>query len=415
MLLQLPDEILWHISRELEDQHDRLHLATSCQRLYGTLRSTIFWEVALCTYLPESLDEIDQVCQFLYTIVRDPKLASMVHVLDLGCWQTKSTRDDEGSPDDFDFDRDLMENLVREATSDGDYREQWLEDLAAGVTDAWLALLIPRLTNLCEISFVWPSGADYFPAMRYLGGFRVYESSIDEDRGEDDELDKKLSVKIDPGSSSITDIVVKVCDAADGMHAWIRGCKALTSFRLTMDSLVSYAPPNKRKLYKALSVHKAVLEAISISNVPDSIEDESTDSFMGPFADFSALKVLHVACADIVGLDNEKRPMRSLSDVLPSSLETLSLCVLDGDLFGWVIKQCELLLDSNVCPQLESIRLESRAISDPTEALKAKELKRRCQDEGISFRTFDVERWEVERKVMRYWDSVWPIDHVFDL
>jgi hypothetical protein len=168
MLSELPEEILWLISKQLEHPQDRLDLATSCRRLYGALQSTVFCNVKLCGYwgtkdMPSKNAAL--VSQLLSTIVRKPKYASMVQALDLGAWETKGICDAHGYPSDFDFDRGLTEKLVREATSDDSRQEKWIKHLEMGVTDAWLALLIPRLTNLRKISIVWTENADYVTKM----------------------------------------------------------------------------------------------------------------------------------------------------------------------------------------------------------------------------------------------------------
>lgn len=446
MILQLPDEILCLISRQLDNQHDRLQMATSCRQLYGTLRSTIFWKVMLCNYRPENR-EIKQVSQFLYTLVREPKLARMVQELELDGWDTAATCEFHGYPTKVDYDSDVMEPLVREASGDSDRQKSWISDLERGITDAWLALLIPKLSNLRKISLTWNFEADYvskmfveaakaetpvfshleeayaahwdteggadtelmlpffkFPAMRKIGGFRLCDGFEWDENGNAENSLRHIEI----GCSSVTDIDLDITNATDGLQSWIRSCKALKSFRIRDGgSNISYEPPNQRRLYEALLLHKTTLQAVSISDDLD--PDENENSFMGTFADFTNLKTLHVPCTGIVERDDEDMPTQGLIEALPSSLELLFLYAPYGALLEWVIEQCDLLLDSNVCSNLKTICIESSSFSKAEISPKIEELERRCQDGNVSMRTFKSESLEAAT----FWDSIWPVDHIF--
>jgi hypothetical protein len=456
MLTQLPEEILWLISGQLDDQIDRLNLATSCQQLYGELYPTVFRKIRLCGWYGVEW-QIEKVAPFFYTVVRNPKLASMVQELNLGSWDTRSSMVNRGSPD-CEFDRDLMERLLREASTDTQNRAEWMKDLEDGVTDAWLALLIPRLTNLHKISLVWNHDASYvykmleaasksktpvfphleeawgahwdtemgtdtdmmkpffkFHTMRKIGGFMLYEPEAFDDEEEEEEegwTPRNRLETFDIGFSNITDIDLRMTNVADGLQSWIRACKALKSFRLAEGgSIVSYAASHREKLYSALSDHKTTLQAVSITNDPDHVHhDEEDNPPKVSFAEFTSLEILHAPCADVVGLDTEDRPTQSLPDVLPPSLKILSLCFFYEDLYEWLIEQCDRLLDANVCPNLESICLESYVFGAPDMVRKADELKRRCHESGVALQLFKVESSDA----FEYWESIWPLDHEFN-
>jgi hypothetical protein len=157
-------------------------------------------------------------------------------------------------------------------------------------------------------------------------------------------------------------------------------------------------------------LHKTTLQAVSISEDPNGVDpDENENSFMGTFADFTNLKTLHVPCTGIVERDDEDMPTQGLIEALPSSLELLSLSAPYGALLEWVIEQCDLLLDSNVCPNLKTICIESSSFSKAEISPKIEELERRCQDGNVSMRTFKPESLEAAA----FWDSIWPVDHIF--
>lgn len=455
MLTQLPEEVLWLIAGQLDDQIDRLNLATSCQQLYGQLYPTVFRKVRLCVWYAVDR-QIERVAQFFYKVVRNPKLASMVQELSLGSWDTRSSMAGPASLDS-EFDRDLMERLLQETSTDTQTRAEWMKDLEDGVTDAWLALLIPRLTNLRKISLVWAHDAFYvyrmfeaasksktpvfshleeawgahwdtemgtdtdmmkpflkFHTMRKIGGFMLYEpeafDGTEEEEGEWTPRNRLETSNI--GFSTITDIDLRLTNAADGLQGWIRACKVLKSFRLAEGgSIVSDVASNRERLYSALSDHKTTLRAISITQDPDHVHhDEEDHPPKVSFAEFPSLEILHAPCADVVGLDTEDRPTQSLPDVLPPSLKILSLCFVDVDLYEWLIEQCESLLDANVCPNLESICLESYVFGSPDMVRKADELKRRCHESGIALQLFKVESSDA----YEYWESIWPFGHEFD-
>ncbi|KAF3386195.1 hypothetical protein F1880_000219 [Penicillium rolfsii] len=455
MLSELPEEILRLTSKELEHQHDRLNLAISCRRLYGALHPTIFYKVKLCDYGWGTRDSpsrnLPQVSHLLSTIVRNPQYARMVQELELGSWETEEICDLHGYPGDFDFDRDVVEKLVQEATSDRTRQEKWRRHLELGVTDAWLALLIPRLTNLRKISIVWTGETDYvtnmfvevaksktpvfphleeawaahwatedgaetelmlpffkFPSMRKIGGFMLYDRlDWDDEHGQ-----KEPFKDVDIGCSSVTDIDLRMTNATNGLQTWIRACKALKTLRLGDGGMmVSYEPSHRGKLYEALKSHKTTLQAISISDdSSDGYSDENENTFMGSFADFANMKLLNIPWDTILERDDDGNPTQSLMDVIPSSLEFLSLFDGCAAVFGWLMEQFELLLDSNFCPNLKTICIEVSSFRRPEVTAKEKELTLRCQDRGVAFQVLE---WGSE-EVTEYWDSVWPCGHVFE-
>ncbi|GIJ91852.1 hypothetical protein Asppvi_010827 [Aspergillus pseudoviridinutans] len=412
--------------------------------------STPFNPVELPSYRPGTT-EIEEVSQLLYAIVQCPEIASLVRVLQLGAWQTVLTREYGDHPDEFHFDHDLVEKLVREATSDKERQEKWIKDLEQGVTDPWLALLIPRLTYLRKISFVWAYGADYvstmlveaaeaensvfpyleevwaahcdteggteaevmlpffrFPAMRKLGGFMLHTWL-----GAEEPSDRILLKGLEMGSSNITDIDLKNTCAPNGLQNWIRTCKMLETFRLS-DGGVNVAEnvTNWGKIYRDLCHHKTTLQAISLSDDPDTLEEEQDrEVFMGSFADFTSLRILRVPCTGLAQLDDQERPMGRLVELLPSSLEILCICDAHRPSLEWTVDQCECLVNSDAFPNLESICIESNAMTVPNDICKIEALQRRCEKKDISFRVFEPE----SRKAIEYWGRVWPFDHDFDL
>ena len=167
MLTELSSEILCLIAEGLNLRKDRYHLAVSCRQLYDVLLPSLFSHVRLCE--TRRMHSIGQVSQFLYAIVRNPKLADSVRVLHLACWETREDHysppplvleSRDGSETDFEYDVAVIRTLLDEPTCSEEEKTRWNQDVELGITDAWLALLIPRLRALQKINLTWPFSRD---------------------------------------------------------------------------------------------------------------------------------------------------------------------------------------------------------------------------------------------------------------
>lgn len=427
MFAELPEDVLCLISEGLNRRRDRYHLAVSCRRFYAVLLPILFYHVHLCE--TRRLHSIGQVSRFLYALVRNPKLASSVRVLELGCWETPKDyysppplvlETQDGSERDFAYNAQIIHTLLDESRCSEDERAQWNQDVEFGITDAWLALLIPRLRGLRKISLTWPyyegegyvskmleraasgkgpgfpyldeafgcwydseNAADTFlmhpflkmPAMRKLGGF-----SLEEDVYRSNERQPSA-----PFSSGIVDIDLDRTNASHGMRHWIESCKALRSFRINHGgATVGDGNFNPRALYQSLLLHRKTLERIWIRSDEDNFPDED-GPWMGSFAEFPALKLLHASLRGLALVDDEDEPGRELKDVLPPSLENLYLWDCDTELSGWAVEQMESLIGSQRLPKLKTLNFESPKMQDPGHQRKLEQLGQQCQDAGIAF------------------------------
>ncbi|KAF9884008.1 hypothetical protein FE257_002396 [Aspergillus nanangensis] len=398
MLTELSSEILCHIAKGLDFQQDRYHLPVSCRRLYDVLLPSLFSHIRLCE--TRRMHSIRQVSQFLYAIVRNPTLANSVRVLELGCWETR--KDD--SETDFEYDEAVIQTLLDESTCSEEEKTQWEQDVKFGITDAWLALLIPRLRALRKINLTWPFSRDRlyvskmlvravsgegpgfphldeafgswydtenganttlmhpfleFPAVRKLGGFSLEENVHDSGQ----------SRPCSSISSRITDIEGQMRHTA----------------------CVGYDDFNPRALYQSLLLHKNSLERIWLGSDEEPLSDDNP--WMRSFVDFSVLKTLKVSIKGIAFLDNEDEPTRQLTNVFPPSLENLYLWECDRELFGWAIEQLESLIDSEHLPKLTTLNFELPKMEDPDDQQKLEQLGRQCEDAGIAFNADDWVYW----------------------
>jgi hypothetical protein len=382
------------------------------------------------------MHSIRQVSQFLYTIVRKPKLAEFVRVLQLACWETRDYHysppplvlgSRNGSKTDFEYDMGVIQSLLDESTCSEDEKAQWNQDVKLGITDAWLALLIPRLRALRKIDLTWPFSRDIlvvskmlvravseeipgfpyldeafgswydsegganttlmhpflkFPAMCKLGGF-----SLEENKHDSGQSSPCSSI-----TSSITDIDLDRANAPYGMRYWIESCKVLKSFRINHGgAMVGYDDFNSRALYQSLLLHKNSLERIWL--VSDDKSFSKDNPLMGSFVEFSVLKTLKVSIKGLALLDDEDQPTRQLTNVFPPSLENLYLWECDSEQFEWAIKQSESLIDSKSLPKLTALNLELPKVKDQDKEQKLGHLVRLCEEAGIAFYTDDWVYW----------------------
>ncbi|KAK4861700.1 hypothetical protein LT330_003735 [Penicillium expansum] len=431
-LLNLPEETLCLIAESLDHQRDRHSLVLSCRRLYTVLLPTLYSQVILGDVNNHT---VGQVSQFFNAIARRPELASAVRALRLESWDTE---DDNGDIDcEFEYDGELIRRLVAGTC----WSNQPNDQLRRGNTDAWLALLIPQLKGLRQISICYPYGTEYvekmflkaakenvttfprlteafaewydtensipascmepffkFPAMRRIGGSYIVDS--DREGGEP---------RITP-FSGVTDIDLDMTNTECGFGVWIESCKALKTFRLNVGGeMISEGPDLvSAPLRESISLHKSSLEAFWLCG--ESYEPpEDDDGWMGSFADFNTMKYLHISLSMLAKLNDDFEPTQEIVALLPPSLETLYLCHCHNELLEWAVDQIGRLLDSNCLPRLTSLGLEGYGPSEVHQSSletmrKLEELHKRCADAGVFFATSIGSH----RVIPSHFVSLWP-------
>ncbi|RMJ23918.1 hypothetical protein PHISP_05225 [Aspergillus sp. HF37] len=414
MSSDIPSEIICLIAEALDSQQDRFHLAVSCRRLYRLLLPALYSHVGLCG--------IRAISSFLYTIVGNEELATAVRFLGLHGWAVPG--DDWASAEEFEYDAKLMHKLALEVGCFGVERDEWIRNLELGVDDAWLALLIPRLTGLRRMYIMWPYGTSYFadmfakvafedvpvfphleesyaawydteggadtslmlpffkfPAMRKIGGYTL----------RDDPNDKPAMTRL----STVTEIDLLNSNSFCGLRNWIGSCQPLRRFRITYDDpLVSPGEPfsfgelDIRAIQQSLQLHKTMLESvwICLNNDENLYEGE-----VGSFAEFTTLKTLHISVSPL-GLmvsDYESLVSRQLKYRLPPSLENLFLCDCSPLYISQTCKQLEDLINLGVVPNLMRLGLQSKRIHHaPRRQQDLEQLKHRCKEAGIVFNVY---------------------------
>ncbi|KAJ5984012.1 hypothetical protein N7481_006111 [Penicillium waksmanii] len=424
MFEDLPPEILHLVSHHLNN-NDIFHLICLSRRLYTIIQQNLYAEVFLCGRNHSS----QQVVTFLYAVTRDPRLASYVRCLWLGDWDCG---DGIIHLDKAELDSGYLLKLVSERTGySEEERSKWLKDLEKGDDcDPWLALLILQLKDLRKILINWAYDAKYvldmlrkaareqepvfrhleevyatwwddtegsipshrmtsffsFPSVRKVGCCCLgedYDSDDDEydsdNYDSDDSIHLRLEVPL-PQSSNITHLDLANSNAGNGMRDWVQACKVLKSFRL-----IHHGTLGRGRLYESLSLHKTTLESVW-AEPDEGVYIEEQDDWMGSFADFPVLKTICLLVPNLVGFDENKRPMRKLLDVLPHSLETLYLIInREGNGLLDAMEQLVELASAEKFPNLAAIHIEARGIQSPKSHSKLQGTKRACEEAGKSF------------------------------
>jgi hypothetical protein len=380
--------------------------------------------------------DIRNLVTFVHTILRNPTLAKVVHYLDLDSWDGSWKEDpDIHNPFEYDgYDANLIENadyifcLAEE-------RWYWIQALRGGLADVWLIILIPKLTNLRGIKITWPYGegrvltmfsraAEYgaplfphleevfaehcdtknsveaswmvpffkFPAMRKLSGRMITDHDHDHVPG----------TRIQP-CSGIEEIDLDMSNTEYGFCVWIQSCIALKSFRLEIGGpTVSECSIQSHRLRDSLSYHKTTLEKFWLRTDKESNRDLD-EGWIGSFADFSALKMLHIPFAMLADFDEESATNRDMVPLLPPFLESLYLCQCDYGLINLAIDQVEALLGSRCLPNLTSLGLECSRAPEAARC-RLSLISKRCEEAGITFVNLPPE----QRETRDYLATVWP-------
>ncbi|KAJ5239672.1 hypothetical protein N7468_004291 [Penicillium chermesinum] len=444
LLNNLPLEILELIVLHVSVR-DLCHVIATSHRLCDLLQPRLFTNVKLSDIYgcKEGPALSYRVSKFLYAVVRNPRLAHHVRTLEVSGWNVNGFdieyREEEKKAR---FDRGLAEKLVEEphGYTEGE-RAQWLEDLEEFQTEAWVALLLPKLEKIWKLSLDWPQDSTHilnmfrkagdrsepvflisrkedggsipayflnpffkFPSMRKLGCSRLRDQKREEwgpELGNDEPpLEKDV---LQPYCSNITAIDIAQACCFDGLREWIQACKTLKSFRTS------------------LLLHKSTLEAIWIDR---SSFGDGNDGWMGSFAEFTALKALAITLPGLVGVayggnrhEDPPRKLRKLQDVLPSSLETLYLDLDERFCFSQALDDLSDLVASREFPQLVTIHL-NRVIKHENRE-KVAWLKKVCEKAGVQgffshkhrgYR-YDV-LWMLSNRSL---EPIWPFNRAEDL
>ncbi|KAL4878790.1 hypothetical protein BJY04DRAFT_195086 [Aspergillus karnatakaensis] len=387
---RLPIELLHCIGQHLfQDSSFRLMLTS--RTLYHVILPLMYSDI----FLRQTNLTAKKLSSLLHTLTQKPQLAHSLRVFRIEGWDTREPPEGDKptcTNPEFTFDEALITRLVQAITKTPDEENKWLVSLRNGNPDAWLALLIPQLTNLRRLDVEYPyfpvyfntllqkaargevpafqkleetciSWADtelgidsdellpyfYFPAMRKLHAVNIVEREGNAQNGRFS--DAKVAF------SGIEEITLESSNCADGMTRWLQCCKGLKSFSVVHGgAIVSEDYWMSASFGKSLQRHKSTLEYLSL-DVEDS-SDVEEEQWVGSLAGYSALKYLHMRYPDLVGMSEDWEPLHEISELVPASLETLSIEGCGEDVLHWLPAQLVRLVESGRTPNLVTLSLE---------------------------------------------------------
>lgn len=444
MLSTLPTELVCLIAGQVDNHQDLFHLASTCWRLHNIIRPNLFTTITLTVVDPVLL--CLRVSGFLAMVLRIPNLATDVRFLDLGSWDSfHAAQVDEF---ELEYDTDLLHPLVDELNCSTEEKEMWKLDLKSGITDAWLALLLPRLPNLERIRFVRPHqwNAKYvdlmlgradpqhspmfsqlrevhaaiingigapisvlfpffkFPAIRKIVALRFYDS-------------RNTTAPLPPPTpnfSEVTDLGLQRCESEEGMEAIIASCKVLKSFRLTWGGAgFSSEGVFWGGILDALCRHETTLTSLSLcADLPIHHWMDEDWEASGFLEDFTALQHLHIGSTLFLDLLGEL----ALQEILPPSLQSLCICGARSLYLGHLIGLCTGLIEGNALPKLASLCIVSVELDGPPDFGGVGDLRRLCQESDVSLRLIhkkwpcwegeEVEESDVPSPDVIFWDTL---------
>lgn len=137
MDVTLPNDVLLMVGEHLDHHEDRWNLIFVSRHFHDLFLPLVYRKAPLHNWRSTK--------SFLHAITKRPTLANAVRELDLSGWQRTPITDDErnevrsSAP---------LTQLVKESSHSDEEVIQWEESLVKGLGDAWVALLLPLLTQL---------------------------------------------------------------------------------------------------------------------------------------------------------------------------------------------------------------------------------------------------------------------------
>lgn len=142
--IQLPNDVLLLVGERLDDHADRWNLTFVSQHFHNLFLALVYRTVRL--------NHWRDAYSFIFAIMKRPSLASVVRELNLSLWRKESI-----PQADWDALRrsSILGERVEASSYSQDETAQWVEHLAKGRGDAWIALMLPLLTQLRQLHLVY--------------------------------------------------------------------------------------------------------------------------------------------------------------------------------------------------------------------------------------------------------------------
>jgi hypothetical protein len=373
--LHLPNDVLLLVGEQLESHADRWNLIFVSHHFHDIFVSLLYRGVRLNSWR--------DAYSFLCAVTQRPPLTRAVRELDLSGWQRELIPQEDwqslqSSP--------VLKDCVEASSFSPDEEAQWNEHLAAGRGDAWIALILPLLSQLRQLHLVYSThttclnrimqraiaregpfksqsvfqhlhkvslhhqeqvddpaaqedvGIDssqassalllsFFrlPSMRSLVATSVVDPTSD-----DLDFDAEETEHSHSGLSSITEIDLRHSSGNRGMEALIASCQDLQSFKYQhSDSRLASHGYVPTAFYRSLARSKRTLQTLWLDHYGDHYAftsaglNQTHDEWFGSLADFSALREIRIRLPNLLDIRYQSEPTSPLINCLPGSLEIL--------------------------------------------------------------------------------------------
>ncbi|KGO63810.1 hypothetical protein PITC_054360 [Penicillium italicum] len=396
MKLALPNDVLLLIGEQLEQKADRWNLIFASHHFHDLFLPLVYRNV--------SINHWQDANSFLHAILERPALARAVRELDLTGWHAKSVSDEDCNQVQTSASLRAWLDDVSCSTLESD---QWAQRLGQGLSDPWVALILPLLSQLRKLSLVYTTNSPYLdrimqravdckrpfslnPAFRHLHEVSLHHrEDLDhrehlEDAGAETQLPSTLLLPffqlpslraitansvVDPSSitppseepkddekprlgfSSITDIDLRASSGNHGMEMLVSSCADLKSFKYQhSDSHVLSHGYQPSAFHRSLTHSKKSLQTLWLdhygSHYPFTAAglNQSHDEWFGSLVDFTALQEVRVRLPNLLDIRYQNEPTTPLMECLPSSIETLYIEGCEERYLGMLVSQLQTVI-----------------------------------------------------------------------
>ncbi|KAL4800327.1 hypothetical protein BDV19DRAFT_375948 [Aspergillus venezuelensis] len=211
-------------------------------------------------------------------------------------------------------------------------------------------LSMPKLQKLAVDSLV-----EYCPPADEQRDTDEDERAVDEPTRETPEVQDPRQQEPEILSPSLTEINLTTSNGYTGLSQLLSSCPSLTTFKYQhSDAHLLSSGFQPSAFFNTLSMQKSTLQTIHLDNLgehfPFTIQglNESYDQPFGSFAEFTALKDLRVRLPNLLHMQWQLafEPAVPLSEVLPSSIESLSIESCKENTLPILLRQIQSALDA---------------------------------------------------------------------
>ncbi|CEJ55177.1 hypothetical protein PMG11_01448 [Penicillium brasilianum] len=451
MLSMLPAELLLSIASYLDSHTDILRLASCCRTFYPLLLPGVYLSLDLIEHSNGHLSHL------VHTLASKPALAQEVRTLRIsnGWRPTSGVR----------YEREVILPVLESALGPAGTLFTWDRKLQNRErNDAWTVLLLALLPNLEDLvlevhdfpsyTLEWMSriaqeegsslsrlrnftvlcsevdggiSSSHFlpilrhPSLRSFCGHMICDGgSTDDEYAEDEAFDAASYVPDNLRYSNVTHNRLESCCSRRGFADLIGAPKSLESFILVHSDNPTHADSESMyatRYYPPLHRHRETLQKLTLTHDYAPYHCDDYD-YVGSFVEFSALKELRLRASHILDWYrdwSENKPRNTLSDILPLSLESLTIDGQETQHTFELAKEFQDLLSRGKyrCPNLTYLEIkgywmhveqsteESNARPRPIPALLEEfavfkaELESLCSAVGVGFRLRDLHIEEI--------------------